>query len=454
MPLGTEAFVSRLGLIRAATRSLDVQYYVIHADSTGLVLFRELKHAADRGVRVRLLMDDLHTKGEDELIAALDAHPNIEVRLYNPFRNRSARWVDLMTDYGRVNRRMHNKSITADNQVTVVGGRNIGDVYFAADSDLDFSDLDALAAGPVVADVSAEFDRYWNSAVSWQLDAVIQPPPTAAAVQAQYDRLEQSMAVERETAYADTLRNLQLVKAIEENKLQSYRGTCVVISDPPEKVTQSTDVSAHAILKLGEILEQAQREILLVSPYFVPGKKGTEWLVDLAKRGIKLRILTNSFAANDVGAVHAGYMEYRKELLEAGIDIYELKRNANKDQPKNKDESGKLGSSRASLHAKTYVMDRSKIFIGSLNLDPRSAVLNTEMGLVIDSPPLVEHLMSRFDQRLPDLAYHVELHADGKMTWTTREGGKEVVVDSEPGLGPMKRFGLFLIGILPVEEQL
>lgn len=465
LSLGAEAFVARLGLARAAERSLDVQYYMIHNDGTGNALFREMLHAADRGVRVRLLIDDIHTEKEDALLAALDAHPQIEVRIFNPFRHRSSRWVDFLTDYRRVNRRMHNKSLTADNQAAIVGGRNVGDEYFAAGSEVDFSDLDVLAGGPVVPEVSAEFDRYWNSAVVWPAHPLLGPAPSAAEIHAQYDLLEHSMAVESQTAYAKALPALELVQAIEKRQLQVFRGTGAVISDPPEKVTQPVDESAHAILKLTEIMEQAKQEIFLISPYFVPGGKGTQWLVDQAKRGIKVRILTNSFLATDVGAVHSGYMTYRPKLLEAGIEIYELKPTAEAVQAKQAEKAARkegkkedkpdgVGGSRASLHAKTYMVDRKTIFIGSLNLDPRSARLNTEMGIVLESPELARRFLERYDPQILDFAYRVERRPDGTTTWTTREDGKEVVVDSEPGMGAWKRFGMFIARVLPMEEQL
>ncbi len=461
LSLGTEAFVARLGLARAAERSLDVQYYMIHDDATGSALFRELLHAADRGVRVRLLIDDIHTETEDALLAALDAHPHIEVRIFNPFLHRTSRWMDFLTDYRRVNRRMHNKSMTADNQATIVGGRNVGDEYFAAAADVDFSDLDVLACGPVVPEVSAEFDRYWNSNVVYPITALLGPAPAPAAVKAEYDKLEQGVAVESQTEYAKALPTLELVRAINEKRLQVFRGTCSVIADPPEKVTQPVDESAHAILKLTEIMEKADKEIFLISPYFVPGTKGTKWLTDQAKRGVKVRILTNSYLATDVGAVHSGYMPYRDNLLRAGIEIYELKPKPGAPQTKEEKKAAKeevekngLSGSRASLHAKTYMVDGRTIFIGSLNLDPRSARLNTEMGLVLESQALADRFRNRFDPQILDYAYRVELKPDGKTTWTTREDGKEVTVDSEPGMSGFKRFGMFIARVLPMEEQL
>ena len=461
LSLGTEAFVARIGLARAAERSLDVQYYMFHSDATGTALYRELLHAANRGVRVRLLIDDIHTEKDEALLLSLDAHPQLEVRIFNPFFHRTARWRDFLTDYRRVNRRMHNKSITADNQATIVGGRNVGDEYFAAGSDVDFSDLDVLAGGPVVPAVSAEFDRYWNSAVVWPAHALLGPALDAAAIKAQYDQLEAAAAVESQTAYAQALSTLELVRALREQRLETFRGTASVISDPPEKVTMPIDESAHTILELTKIMEKATSEIFLISPYFVPGKKGTKWLTDQAKRGVKVRILTNSFLATDVGAVHSGYMPYRDNLLRAGVEIYELKPTPAAAQAKKEQETGKeegdfagVGSSHASLHAKTYLVDGKTIFIGSLNLDPRSARINTEMGLVLESSAMVRRFLDRFDPQILDYAYHVELRPDGKTTWTTREGGEEVVYEREPGMSGLKRFGMFIARVLPMEEQL
>jgi putative cardiolipin synthase len=453
LPLGTEAFAARLALIRAAGRSIDAQYYVVHDDDTGRALLAEMLHAADRGVRVRLLLDDIHTGGEDTLLAALDAHPHFEVRVFNPFHYRSARWLDFTLRFSHVNRRMHNKSLTADNQLTIVGGRNIGDEYFAAHADLDFSDLDVLAGGPIVPHVSDVFDRYWNNEVAYPMGAMVSRAPDEATIDAQRAGLEHSLNEMCETEYARALADLELVHAIREKRLELYWGAATLIADPPEKVTQPPDESMHAMAKLKELLSAAQHELILVSPYFVPGEPGTEWLAAIAKRGVRVRLLTNSFTATDVKVVHAGYMTYRSRLLEAGVEIYEMKPNAYSDLPKSESHSVNIGSSRSSLHAKTYVVDGDTIFIGSLNLDPRSVIQNTEMGLALECPPLVERFTGRFDANILGLAYRVELQG-GALTWTTREAGREVVLNSEPGVGFFRSLGLFLQQLLPIEKQL
>jgi putative cardiolipin synthase len=324
---GPDALVARLALARAAQRSLDMQYYIFDADATGKTLMAAVVAAADRGVRVRLLLDDLHMAGQDRALAVLDSHPNIEVRLFNPFASRGLRAPEMAFEFSRLDRRMHNKSMTADNQLTVVGGRNVGDPYFSADASSDFTDLDLLAGGPVAPQVSAVFDDYWNGAASYPVASLIRPPEDAPAELARLRQyLDEHVAEGRGTAYARELVGSGLARALEGGKLPAYRGAATVIADQAAKVTlPPADNASHAIPKLAALLGTAQRELSLVSPYFVPDRKAADWLTGMARRGVKVRILTNSFAATDVSAVHAGYSPWRKELLEAGIELYELK---------------------------------------------------------------------------------------------------------------------------------
>jgi cardiolipin synthase C len=455
---GVDALVARIALARAAERTLDVQYYTFHADDIGAALLNELLAAADRGVRVRLLLDDIHTAGLDDVIAQVNSHPNVEVRLFNPFAHRGARWMDFLTDFSRVNRRMHNKSMTADSQATVVGGRNIGEQYFNASPDLEFSDFDVLAIGPVVARVSAEFDNYWNSDVVYPFASLHPGSATAAAGEPQVLlKLEERIEALRTTPYASALRAADLAQSIERRDVSLYWGGGTVISDQPDKVRLPTEESStHAMPKLGAVLGQSKRELILISPYFVPGKEGMRWLEEIAGRGVHIIILTNSFAATDVKTVHSGYSSYRKAVLRAGIDLYELKPSmAGKPEHEHKAHSSK--SSRASLHAKTYMSDAATLFVGSMNLDPRSARLNTEMGIVIDSESLSSHVRDEFLARLPDRAYHVEFDTgarEGKLVWITRENGRELRLDAEPDLGFFDKFMQGLQRLLPIEDQL
>ena len=460
---GPDALVARIALARAAQRTLDVQYYIYDGDLTGKTLLANIIAAADRGVRVRLLLDDLHVAGQDRILSALDDHPNIEVRLFNPFASRSLRMAAMALDYSRLNRRMHNKSMTADNQLTIVGGRNIGDAYFSADKGSDFTDLDLLLAGPVVPEVSAVFDDYWNGAAAYPVSALVKPPEDAAAqLQALRDYLDKHVAEARGGEYSQTLLSSGLAQALESGKLPAYWGQATVIADKAAKVTlPPEDDSSHAIPKLVKLLGSAQQELALVSPYFVPNRKAVEWFAQMTQRGVTVRILTNSFAATDVSAVHAGYSPWRKNLLEAGVELYELKPSAYAEMAR----EGKQGhrsmvsKSRASLHAKSYMVDRRLLFVGSLNLDPRSARLNTEMGVVVDSAPLCVALGKDLDQALLDVAYKVMLapDADGSgshLVWVTRENGLLRTYDSEPDMGALQHLGQGLLRMLPIEEEL
>jgi len=455
---GTDAFAMRVALVRAAQRSLDVQYYIFDADNTGLTLLAEIMAAADRGVRVRVLLDDIHLARQDRALSAVDAHPNVEVRLFNPFASRNMRLFEYVTDFRRIDRRMHNKSLTADNQLTIVGGRNIGDQYYGA-ADTDFTDLDLLAAGPVVPEVSAVFDDFWNSEAVYPLSALATPlAGDEAATQQQKLRtyLNEHAVAMRATPYGQSVLETGIVQLMREDRLPEYWGKATVIADRAAKVLHPPeDDSTHAIPKLVKFLERAQHDLTLISPYFVPPDSAMKWLTDIQKRGVQVRILTNSYGATDVSAVHAGYAPKRRALLEAGIILYELKPTAYAELAKEKKRHGPGGSSRASLHAKTYMVDRHELFIGSLNLDPRSARLNTEMGIVVDSQALCDMLGQGVDDALLDAAYQVVLSDDGKsLQWVTRENGVLTTYDREPDMNAWDHFKQSVMRILPVEEEL
>ena len=434
-----DAFAARVVLARAAQRSLDVQYYIWHDDTSGALLAHELWQAAERGVRVRLLLDDNNTRGADEAIAALGAHPNIEVRLFNPYANRGFRLGELATDFARVNRRMHNKSFTADNQAAIVGGRNVGDEYFGADSPVEFADLDVLAVGAVVPEVSAAFDAYWNSESAYP----------AASLIATGGRLRPAETIEARpeaARYLQAVRATPLVTSLLTGRLALEWAHAHVVQDDPAKVLHPPEkTELHLLPRLEKAMGKPLREFDLVSPYFVPTKDGAAALTTLAKSGVRVRVLTNSLAATDVSPVHAGYAKYREELLRAGVRLYELKPFAEKNEAKDKDRG--TGSSDASLHAKTFALDRDRIFVGSFNFDPRSARLNTEMGVVVDSAALATRLSQAFDRAIPKVAYEVRLSADHGLEWI--EG--DVRHTSEPGAGVLKRLWIGFLSILPIE---
>jgi putative cardiolipin synthase len=388
LPEGNAAFAARVLLAAAAEKSLDAQYYIWHGDQVGYLLFEAVWQAAERGVRVRLLLDDLNTGGLDPTIAALDAHPNIEVRLYNPLVQRGARGLNFLTDFTRVNRRMHNKSFTVDNQVSVVGGRNIANEYFGAGSGLVLADLDVIAVGAAVPEVSKEFDLYWNSPSAYPAASFVGAPgPDGAAnLEAKFTA---TRADPESVAFLEAARTTPLVRDLLGRQLALEWTLARVVYDDPAKTldtTARTDVLLFP--ELVRTMGRPEKTFDLISPYFVPGEEGTAALVMQASKGVKVRILTNSLASSEASVVHAGYAKRRQDLLRAGIQLYEIKTTAAQE---GRDENVKFGSSSSTgLHAKTFAVDRSRIFVGSFNFDQRSARLNTEMGLVIDSPTLAE----------------------------------------------------------------
>ncbi|WP_296943121.1 phospholipase D family protein [uncultured Massilia sp.] len=443
---GRDAFAARALLAARAERSLDVQYYIWRKDLTGTLLLESLRAAAARGVRVRLLLDDNNTDGLDPALLALDRAPNVEVRLFNPFAMRSWRSLGYLTEFARLNRRMHNKSFTADNQATIVGGRNVGDEYFGAADDVLFVDLDVLAVGPVVQDVSRDFDRYWNSGSAYPVAALVDAGQADAP-----DALPRQAALLRTRpearGYLDALRSAPFVAQLAQRRLALEWGVARLVSDDPAKVLGTAPAWAHMAPRLRALLGEPRRRLDIVSPYFVPGEETTRTLVAMARGGVQVRVLTNSLHATDVAAVHAGYARWRRALLEGGVALYELKRMGDGDAQQRR--IG--GSSSSSLHAKTFGVDGQRIFVGSFNLDPRSIALNTEMGLVIDSPALAGRLDDTLAQSMPAQAYAVRLGEDGELAWIERTGGGAVRHAEEPGTNAWKRAGVRVLSWLPID---
>ena len=435
-----DAFAARMLLARAADRSLDVQYYIWHDDLSGRLLLQELHEAAARGVRVRLLLDDNGIAGLDATLAALDAHPNIEVRLFNPFPSRTLRWTGYLTDFSRLNRRMHNKSFTADNQASIVGGRNIGDEYFDAAEGSVFIDLDVLAVGPVVREVSRDFDRYWASGSAYPVDRLV--PPAEGPLQIAADE-------EKAKVFVDAARKSDFALQLMERKLPFEWGRALLVSDDPAKGLGDAAESALLPHKLGELLGKPRAEVELISAYFVPAGS-TELFTSMAKRGVRVTVLTNSLEATDVAVVHAGYAKRRKALLEAGVTLYELKRLSPQSQSA-RGFTGSSGSSASSLHAKTFSVDRARVFVGSFNFDPRSANLNTEMGILIDSPALAQRIASSFETGIPERSYEVRLSDEGELYWIERNGQERIRHDTEPGTSFWQRAGVGFMSLLPID---
>ena len=448
---GIKALAARLLLAERAERTIDAQYYLLTDDTVGYAFLDSLLRAADRGVRVRLLLDDMFTQGYDPGLAALDSHPNFEVRIFNPFARRSARFMDVATSFSRINRRMHNKSFTVDNQMTIIGGRNIANEYFGVNPDKKFGDLDVVALGPVVAEVSAMFDEYWNHKAAAPIPAFAKiPKDPAASLLTLRSRIEQSREDIQGTPYAAAV-NMQVLDYVESGAELYTWAPYTLAYDSPDKVQKDLAKNAPSIMTpLRDYLNGAQQEILIVSPYFVPPKSSIEWFVKMEERGVDITILTNSLAANNQLLVHGGYASTRKPLLKGGVRIYEVRPDA---MVRGAHIVG-AHSATATLHTKAFVVDRHDLFIGSFNYDPRSAFINTELGVVIESPELAEPLVERLYEVAPTQAYEVFLNEQGKLRWRTLENGEEVVFDREPETAWWQRFAAGFFGLLPINSQL
>jgi putative cardiolipin synthase len=446
---GLDAFASRIALIRAAEVALDVQYYIWQRDAAGLLLLDELRRAAERGVRVRLLLDDNGIRGLDDDLAALDAAPNFEVRLFNPFILRNPKALGYAFDFLRLNRRMHNKSLTADGAASILGGRNIGDIYFGFGEGPQYIDSDVLVAGEAASHVGADFDRYWASRSAYPAARILSQATPEALPRLIADAGAVASSPEGRL-YAERLRRTNIVAEIAAGSVEFEWTRVTLVSDDPAKGLGKAQLRDLLFPQLMALLSRPNRSVDLVSAYFVPGRQFTERLANLARSGTRVRILTNSLDATDVTIVHSAYVKYRPELLSAGVELYELKP-AFASDPK-EERASTTGSSRASLHSKTLAVDGQAIFIGSFNFDPRSFALNTEMGVVIESSGLAGRLARAFDTTFLEMSYRPTRTADGSLVWdeATANGGA-VRHEHEPGATSASRVMFRLLGLLPIE---
>ncbi|MBO6902982.1 MAG: phospholipase D family protein [Rhizobiaceae bacterium] len=443
---GRDAFLARMLLAEQAADTIDAQYYIWHDDLTGIMLLSALRRAAERGVRVRLLVDDNGVSNLDAELSALDALPEMEVRLFNPFVLRQPKLLNYTFDFFRLNHRMHNKSFTVDGTATVIGGRNIGDEYFDTGPDSNFLDLDVLAVGDVVPDVSTDFDLYWASASAYPVASIV--APAHDGLQRLDSALEAHSATDRYESYRSALGASQLIENLRMGTLPLEWTDVRLVSDDPAKAQREARREDLMISRLFDLLGTPAKSLDLVSAYFVPGAQGTSQLTGLQAAGVDVRILTNSYEATDVALVHSGYTKYRKELLRSGAGLFELKAGAL--PATGREELGPFGSSGASLHAKTFAVDGRHVFIGSFNFDPRSALLNTEMGLMIESPSIAGAIGTMFDTDLANICYR-PLLADGELQWIEIQAGGEATHTVEPGTSFMSRAILTVAGWLPLE---
>ncbi len=461
MPLGLFSLDTRVQLARRAEVSLDVQYYHFENDETGRWLLRALRDAAERGVRVRVLIDDLYTGGQDSLWLAFAAHKNVQVRLFNPFccardQGQGGRFVASANEWSRVNHRMHNKLFIADGAMAVIGGRNVANEYYLRSMSENFVDVDAFTSGWIIPPLQNLFDRYWNSDPVYPLEVVAKTHRTPEQLRALFEDWTGPVKTTppAELPPNDILGYGPVADDLDLGRLGLIWGEAYVFADHPDKPFDS-DVGSDLLetsvtYNVFEAIRGAKEEVVASSPYFVPGQLSMEMFRELRAKGVKVTVLTNSLASTDEPVVHIGYAAHREELLRMGVDLYELSSSRLKDNKR----PFLFGKSLGRLHAKLVVIDRKRLFIGSMNLDPRSASINTELGAVIDSPPLARELLRIIDIDRLQSAYRVRLNPKGAgLQWLSNDGEKEVILTEEPDSTPWLRIKSWLLSpFVPVEQ--
>ncbi len=454
LPDGIDALAARLTIIDDAETSLNIQYYIWHDDEVGRALHYKLLQAADRGVIIHLLLDDLDTKGKDTILAMLNHHPNIEVRLFNPFPNRQARWLDFLSSGARLNHRMHNKAIIADRSVAIIGGRNIGNEYFNASIDVGFSDMDTIAIGPVAHEIENSFKLYWNSEWSYPLESVVTSIEISEASYQEFRQLSRgNWESAKQSKYSQALETHWREHFLTFDHSRINWGAWQLFYDLPEKIiAEKLEKKTHIAPNLLTLMDQAKTDLVIVSPYFVPGKEFTRYLVNKVESGTRVRILTNSLASNDVSLVHAGYRRYRKDLVKGGVELYEYKPKAKPTDQKVKHKW--TGSSRASLHGKYLGFDKTHVFIGSFNLDGRSVALNTEIAVLFESEIYGKILSERFEEYLKTRAYFIQIDDNDDLVWVTEEKSQPARYNHEPETSGWTRFWNRFFSLVVPESQL
>jgi len=455
MPGGLAAFAARVMAARSATERLDLQYYNWRDDLTGRLLTNEVLQAADRGVQVRVLLDDMYAIGRDRVLAALDAHPSIELRLFNATRWRRFGQAGLLLEMAfggwHLNRRMHNKAWIADGRVAICGGRNIGDEYFDASGEFNFRDLDLVMAGHAAGEAQAVFDRFWGHRLARPVSIVTHQTHRRGGLRGLRAKLEAACRRPDARPFFDSLGSCPAVAAVMEadpDRLAPVADADIqVVADPPEKAEGRARPDECLATAIGKALRSAKSDAKLISPYFVPGEDGVAMLEEMAARGVKISVVTNSLAATDVVAVHGGYSRYRERLLDAGVEIFELK-------PSGEEGVSVFGSRGASLHTKALMVDCELAFVGSFNLDPRSATLNTEMGTFVRQPDVAKALCEEFD-RLSEPERSWKVRRDGmRLAWEAEVDGRMETRSLEPDASLSRRVLASLVRMLPLESQL
>lgn len=443
---GMDALGARLDMIEKAEKSIDLQYFLMKDDTAGLIVTHALIGAADRGVRVRFLLDDVFTSASDRTLLLLSQHPNIEVRLFNPISRRGLYSFNFIGSFSKANRRMHNKSFTVDNAISIVGGRNIADEYFQLKEDAVFSDFDVLAFGGIAKAISNSFDIYWNHELAIPIEHIINMADTASLA-SERSRLAEEAKTIYAAIYKEALSS-ELLQQLISGEQALFVADAVVIADDPDKLSNPVGGEYMQLAaEVDKVLRNAERELIFISPYYVPGDDGVQYVRDLVEKGVRVVIVTNSLASNNHVAVHSGYSGYRKDVIKAGVKLHEVRANAGNEV------QGDKGPGVLTLHTKLILIDRQYLFVGSLNLDPRSLEINAEMGLLIDSKELVGAMATGLEEVIPSVAYRVILDDESHLEWRGMIDGKPVTENAEPLASRWLRFNAWFLKIAP-ESQL
>jgi putative cardiolipin synthase len=445
---GKDAFGARLVLMDNAENSIDAQYFLMKPDDAGLVFAHAMLRAADRGVRVRLLIDDVFTTVKDRALIYLNEHPNIDVRIFNPISRKGFRVLNFLWNFSRSNRRMHNKSLTIDNALSIVGGRNIADEYFQLDAKGEFIDFDMIAAGPIVQEVSDSFGAYWNHELATPMEALYEGANADEREQFR-QRFDSRMEESGHSVYGDVVNKVMTQHRLTGDVEPFIADARAIIDDPQKLMEQVCDEHKIVAREITAALDSAQSEILIYTPYFIPRSNGMELIERIRARGVRIVLLTNSLATNNHTSVHSAYASYRKRLLAAGVEVWE----ARGDAAYQERDDGTKTRRYLTLHTKGIMIDRRYTFVGSLNLDPRSFDLNSELGIMVDSIEMATALAERTSRRLPEIAYRLKLEKDDSITWHATVDGQYVVATKEPLTSGWRRLLAWLLRILP-EGQL
>jgi putative cardiolipin synthase len=449
LPAGPEALMMRIALIEASQRSIDMQYFSTREDTTGKLLLEAVSRAADRGVRVRMLLDDWELEDFEAGAVSLNAHPNIEIRVFNPYSTHDESFFahigNVFLDMGQFTRRMHNKAIIADNQISIMGGRNLGDEYFEASKDVDFRDVDVFASGPITRQISATFDLYWNSDQSFPISTLNLPPPDAGTIAKLHDDMKRHWQDMIKSPIGKRLNRMPLPRGVKKGNVPLIWARAELAADSPAKIERPSETATSVPgTRIAQMVSKAQHEFIIFTPYFVPLDAGVEWLNALVARGVAVRIVTNSLSSTDMVPAQAGYSHYREALVKGGVELYEIKSS----QPKPSVKSMFKPSSQNGLHAKIYMVDRRDLAIGSFNFDPRSIRLNTEQVLIIHSPELSAKIASSAPSSdRPEVQ-------EGSLVWMTEENGKTVSYDFNPHAGFWRNLTDSIFSLLPIDDEL